>query len=151
METIIYSIKRITISELSVASGHIEKLRKEENLRFTYESKFAFDDQKEYILVILTVLVFTTKDDKSPLARITVNVQFEVKGAKSWIDKDKLVIPKRATQRMVLESVATTRGILLEKLRGTILSGIIVPPLTKEHLESAPRIVIDLSKGKRIP
>lgn len=134
-------IKSIKEEEFKFADLNLKEIE-DDHLLLGFHLSFSVNVEENIFSVKLTVIYnYEDKDSKNPLElmKYTTVTTFDVKNIKEIVkfdneDSNKYDIPDSLMITFVGTAVSSTRGMLVNKLSGTILSGYYLPLINIKKL-----------------
>lgn len=131
------SLRLSSLKILSFSVNNDSKLKSIKNIIFSLGVKMKIDSNNNRVEVVVIVKVFSEKTKKTEIGEVITSNTFEVKNLKRHIkdsNENFNTIPFNLASSIVGISVSNTRGILITKAAGTILSDAIIPIINPSEL-----------------
>ena len=116
------------------------KLPSNHNYAFDIRAGVLISPQNQIIGIDFFINLYMSEDKKDKICELAIRVSYKILNFEKVVfhEGSKLSVPDSALHHLVALTVSTARGILFEKVQGTFLSRIVLPPidvtkLTKEE------------------
>lgn len=100
-----------------------------EQVQFEFNLSLNINPEKELITVKLTINYFAEKKKISPLGHQSSTGKFEIKNLAESINAFKGNLPNTFLASLIGILISTSRGFLILKTKGTIMQGMLIPPI----------------------
>ncbi|MGK9367941.1 hypothetical protein ACSSWA_03475 [Melioribacter sp. Ez-97] len=145
-EKIALRLDKITLIEFYIKNDlSLNKIIKE-NINFDVKIGLGLEEKNNIIHISTFIKILKTKkNDKDKLCELITQISYQVEELKKFINPDdkEIKLPDILVHTLISISLSTTRGILSEKTRGTILEDIYLPILDpKKFIKQNKEIVL---------
>ena len=112
-------------------SPELYKLPANNNYAFEIRAGVLVDPINHVIGIDFFIQLFSTIEKKDKVLELTIRMTYKILNFENVIKHDgpKISVPDSALNHLLSLTVSTTRGILFDKVQGTFLGGIILPPI----------------------
>ena len=127
-----FSIVGIQILNLNIKnSPEYYLLPVNNNYAFEIKAGVMVDSLNQVIGIDFFIQMFSSPEKKDNVFGLTVRMSYKILNFENVVIRDgsKISVPDSALHHLLALTVSTTRGILFEKVQGTFLSRIILPPI----------------------
>lgn len=131
-EKIEFRLDNITLIQFYIKNDLSHKKINKEDIDFDIKIGMNADEKNNIINIdTLIGMVKRNADNKDKVCELITRISYEVKELEQFKDPDnkEIIIPDVLVHTLFSISLSTTRGILSEKTRGTILENVYLPIL----------------------
>lgn len=129
-----YKLYKIDIQKVQINSDSEHSIALEK-LSFQLNPELIIDVRKKVIRIKLGIEIGEIEKKKEPLASFIFSFAFLVNQIKNFVKSEKNIsLPGNFLLQLLNISVSTSRGIILEKTRNTVLEGDFLPLINTAEL-----------------
>ncbi len=127
-----FNIAAIQVLKFSINNGPEFYQLPIDNL-YSFENNVGvhLDENKKIIGIDFNIKVFSSEEKKTMVCELIVRMIFNIVNFDNVVKKidSRLTIPDEVLNHFIATTIGTARGIFYEKLRGTFLANVILPPI----------------------
>jgi len=128
-----FKIRSIKVLEFFINEGGLKDIEADNGkIEFSIKASVAVAESRKYIKVDLFVKIFTDSKE-NVIGKITTSHEFLLNDLLTENDNKKIEIPEPLMNNLVDISISTTRGILFEKTKGTVLQNSYLPLISESN------------------